>query len=103
MDRLLRESGIDYEKINYFVEPLGEDKLRDLISKMQIAPRELLWTNEPAYRELKLGQRTLTDEEIIRLLVEYPELLQRPIVERGARAVLARPAERVKEVLSTEY
>ncbi len=103
MDRLLRESGIDYEKINYFVEPLGEDKLRDLISKMQIAPRELLRTNEPAYRELKLGQRTLTDEEIIRLLVEYPELLQRPIVERGARAVLARPAERVKEVLSTEY
>lgn len=102
MDRLLRESGIDYEKINYFVEPLGEDKLRDLIGKMQIAPRELLRTNEPAYRELKLGQRTLTDEEIIRLLVEYPELLQRPIVERGARAVLARPAEKIKELIGDE-
>ncbi len=102
MDRLLRESGIDYEKINYFVEPLGEDKLRDLIGKMQIAPRELLRTNEPAYRELKLGQRTLMDEEIIRLLVEHPELLQRPIVERGARAVLARPAEKIKELIGDE-
>ncbi len=102
MDRLLRESGVDYEKIDYFVEPLGEEKLRDLIGKMRIAPRELLRTNEPAYRELKLGQRTLTDEEIIRLLVEYPELLQRPIVERGARAVLARPAEKIKEVIGDE-
>ncbi|MDQ3586242.1 MAG: arsenate reductase [Acidobacteriota bacterium] len=102
MDRLLRESGVDYEKINYFVEPLGEDKLRDLIGKMQIAPRELLRTNEPAYRELKLGQRTLMDEEIIRLLVEHPELLQRPIVERGARAVLARPAEKIKELIGDE-
>jgi len=102
LDRLLRESGVDYEKINYFVEPLGEDKLRDLIGKMQIAPRELLRTNEPAYRELKLGQRTLMDEEIIRLLVEHPELLQRPIVERGARAVLARPAEKIKELIGDE-
>lgn len=70
---------------------------------MGIKPRELLRTNEPAYRELRLGERQLTDEEIIRLLVEHPELLQRPIVERGQRAVLGRPVERVKEVLSTEY
>ena len=70
---------------------------------MGIAPRELLRAGEPVYRELNLGSRQLTDEEIIRLLVEHPELLQRPIVERGRRAVLGRPAERVKEVLSTEY
>jgi len=74
-----------------------------LIGKMGIAPRELLRAGEPVYRELNLGSRQLTDEEIIRLLVEHPELLQRPIVERGRRAVLGRPAERVKEVLSTEY
>ncbi len=70
---------------------------------MGIAPRALLRTNEPAYRELDVGRRVLTDDEIIRLLVERPELLQRPIVERGPRAVLARPSEKVKEVLSAEY
>jgi arsenate reductase len=97
--RLLRESGVDYAKVNYFIEPVGEVKLRDLVAKMRISPRELLRKNEAAYRELDLGNRALTDDEAIRLLVERPELLQRPIVERGDRAVLARPAERLKEVL----
>ena len=99
MDRLLRESGVDFERVNYFVEPVGEAKLRELIGKMGVSPRDLLRKNEAAYRELDLAGRELPDEEIIRLLVERPELLQRPIVERGERAVLARPAERLREVL----
>ena len=99
MDRLLRESGVDFERVNYIVEPLGEAKLRELIGKMGVSPRELLRKNEVAYKELDLGGRDLADEEIIRLLSERPELLQRPIVERGRRAVLARPAERVKQLL----
>ena len=85
--------------MNYFVEPVGEAKLRELIAKMGIKPRELLRKNEAAYRELELGSREISDEEIVRLLVERPEHLQRPIVERGARAVLARPAERLRELL----
>jgi arsenate reductase len=85
--------------VNYFVEPVGEAKLRELIAKMKIEPRELLRKKEAAYRELGLGDRELGDEEIVRLLAERPELLQRPIVERGSRAVLARPAERLRELL----
>jgi arsenate reductase len=102
VDRLLRASGVDYEKVNYFVEPVGESKLRELIAKMKISPRELLRKNEATYRDLDLGGRDLTDDEAIKLLVERPELLQRPIVERGERAVLARPAQRLKEVLGRE-
>ena len=85
--------------MNYFVAPVGEAKLRELIAKMGVKPRELLRKNEAAYRELELGSREFSDDEIIRLLVERPELLQRPIVERGARAVLARPADRLRELL----
>ena len=66
---------------------------------MGLAPRRLLRTNEARYRALKLGERDLSDEEIIGLLVEYPELLQRPIVERGQRAVLGRPAENIRALL----
>ena len=85
--------------MNYFVEPVGEAKLRELIAKMQVSPRELLRKNEPAYKELELGSRELSDDEIVRLLVERPELLQRPIAERGSRAVLARPAENLRALL----
>jgi arsenate reductase len=98
-DHLLRESGVDFKKVNYYIEPIGEAKLRELIAKMGIAPRELLRTGEKIYRELELGKREVSDDEIIRLMVEHPDLVQRPIVERGQRAVLGRPTERIKELL----
>ena len=70
-----------------------------MIKKTGLRPRELLRTSEPVYRELGLGKRELSDDEIIRLMVEHPDLLQRPIVERGARAVLGRPTENIKALL----
>jgi arsenate reductase len=74
--------------------------LRELIAKMRIAPRDLLRTKEAVYRELNPERRELTDDEIIALLVSHPELLQRPIVERGERAVLGRPVENIKTLLT---
>ena len=99
MDRFLRESSVDFSKINYYIEPLSEKKLRVLIKKMGIKPRELLRTSEPIYRQLGLGRKDFSDDEIISLMVEHPDLIQRPIVERGDRAVLGRPTENVKALL----
>ena len=66
---------------------------------MGVGPRELLRTGEAVYKELGLGRREVTDDELIRLMAEHPDLIQRPIVERGARAVLGRPTERIKDLL----
>ena len=66
---------------------------------MGITPRELLRTSEPIYRELGLAKGEFSDVELITLMVEHPDLIQRPIVERGDRAVLGRPTDRVKELL----
>ena len=99
MDRFLRESGVDFEKVNYYLEPLSEKKLRELIKKMGIKPRELLRTSESIYRELEIGKKDFSDDEIIGLMVKHPDLMQRPIVERGGRAVLGRPTENVKSLL----
>ena len=99
MDKLLRESGVDFNKVNYYLEPLSEKKLRELLKKMGIAPRELLRTGESIYRELEIGKKDLSDSEIISLMVAHPDLMQRPIVERGERAVLGRPTENVKALL----
>jgi arsenate reductase (glutaredoxin) len=99
MDRLLRESGVDFEKVNYYIKPLTRKKLTDLIRKMKIAPRDLLRTSEPVYRELGLAKGEFSDAEIIDLMITHPDLIQRPIVERGSRAVLGRPTENVKQLL----
>ena len=72
---------------------------RELLRKMKMPARELLRTTEEIYRTLRLGERDLTDDEVIDLMVKHPDLIQRPIVEKGSRAILARPAERLKEIL----
>jgi arsenate reductase len=99
MDKLLRESGVAFEKVNYYLAPLGAKKLRELVKKMGIKPRELLRASEPIYRELGLGRKDFSDDEIVSLMVKNPDLIQRPIVERGDRAVLGRPTENVKALL----
>jgi arsenate reductase len=99
MDKLLRESGIPYEKVNYYVAPLGRKKLTELIRKMNLKPRDLLRKAEPAYKELGLAEDKFSDSELIGFMIEHPDLLQRPIVERGDRAVLGRPTENVKALL----
>ena len=96
---ILRERGADFESINYYETPLGVDELRKLIDKLGIAPRDLLRKGEQVYRDLKLAKRELSDDELIRLMVENPDLIQRPIVVRGNKAVLGRPPENVDELL----
>ncbi|HEY9732017.1 MAG TPA: arsenate reductase family protein [Drouetiella sp.] len=99
VDKILRESGSDYEKINYYVEPLKEEKLRELLKKMKMSARQLLRTTEAAYKDLQLGKREVDEDELIKLMVKHPDLIQRPIVERGAKAVLGRPVENIREIL----
>ena len=95
----LKESGVDFDAVNYYVDPIPRAKLRELLRKMGLSARELLRTKEDVYKELRLGERDLTDDQIVDLMVEHPDLIQRPIVEKGSRAILARPAERLKEIL----
>jgi len=100
LSALLEQRGVEAEKVDYFVEPLDEPRLRELLRKAGLRPGDVLRTNEDVYHELRLADREPEDDELITLLVEHPELLQRPIVERGERAVLARPPERVLELLA---
>lgn len=97
--RALQSAGVDIESIDYFLDPIPKKKLKELLTKMNMTARELLRTKEPIYRELKLTRRELTDNELIDLMVKFPDLIQRPIVEKGSKAILARPAERLKEIL----
>lgn len=90
---------MDFEKVNYYIKPLTEKKLRELLKKMRLAPRDLLRTSEAVYKELELGKRDLSDDELIALMTEHPDLIQRPIVERGSRAVLGRPVENIRALL----
>jgi arsenate reductase len=96
---LLEERAIDFDRVDYHVEPLSEDEIRELVRKTGRPARELFRAREPVYTELGLDERDVDDDEAIALMAEYRELMQRPVVVRVDRAVLARPVERVTELL----
>ena len=96
---LLQERGVDFDRVDYHVEPLSEAEIRELVRKTGRPARELFREREPVYAELGLAGREVGDEEAIALMAEHPALMQRPVVVRGDRAVLGRPVERVLELL----
>lgn len=96
---LLDEKGIDFEDVNFFIEPLSAAKIAELLDKAGITPRELLRPKDPLFKELGLKDSAHSDVELIELMAEHPGLIQRPIAELGGKAVLCRPVERVLEIL----
>ena len=97
MRKTLTEQGIEFDAINYFEHPLTADTLRKLLKLAGISPADALRRNEPAYKEHVAG-RDLSDEQLMRLMVKHPELIQRPIVVKGSKAVIARPSDKLKEL-----
>ncbi|MBK8293396.1 MAG: arsenate reductase [Solirubrobacterales bacterium] len=95
LTRLLVDRGIEFESVEYHVEGLEEQELRDLLGKAAITANEGLRMREPGAKELKGAD----EDTVIAAMIERPALLQRPFVVNGDRAVLARPIERALEIL----
>ena len=96
---ILKESGEEFEAINYYEAPLTIEQLRGLIGKLGMTVRDVLRSDEPLAHSLKLAERQLSDDELIKIMVDNPDLIQRPIVMRGDEAVLCRPPEKVTKLL----
>ena len=95
---ILRDSNVEFDVIEYIKHPLSADELKQYFVMLAVEPSEMLHPGSFA----KLG-RDIADysdpDALIALLVEHPEVMNRPLVVRGDRAVIARPAERVEELL----
>jgi arsenate reductase len=88
---------VEYESINYLEHPLSANELKQLLQRAGLTPHDVLRTKEPAYRELVAG-KILSNEELLKIMAAHPELLQRPIVTRDDKAVLARPVENLAKL-----
>lgn len=98
--QLIRESGIEFSAVNYYETPFTKTQFKELLTGAGLKARDVLRTKEEIYTQLKLGERTLSDDELIDLMLKHPDLIQRPIVQRGEKVLLARPAESVQKLLS---
>ena len=86
---------MDFDLVNYYETPLTQEKLRELVSKLNLTLRDILRKDEPLARDLG----SVSDDELVKIMVGNPDLIQRPIVVRGDNARVCRPPEIVKELL----
>ena len=85
--------------VDLFKAPPSAEELGALCRKLGVPPRELLRKKDPAYEAHGLGSGRHTDSQLLKLMAANPGLIQRPIVVKGDRAVVARPAEAAAELL----
>jgi arsenate reductase (glutaredoxin) len=90
---------VPYETVDLFKTPLTAATVRDLCRKLGVGPREILRTKDPAYEEHGLASGRHSDAELFELMAANPGLIQRPIVVKGDRAVVARPVENAEKLL----
>jgi arsenate reductase len=96
--KIISETGREVQIIEYLKDTPTENELKEIIELLAITPKQLLRKNEAIYKE-KFKGKDLTDDQWIKAMVEYPKLIQRPIVVDGKRAVLGRPPENVKSLI----
>ena len=89
--------GVRFESINYIDKPFSGSELRELLHRAGLKPQDVLRRNEPAYKRLVAGKE-LSDDEMLKLMAAHPELVQRPIVVRDEKVVLARPIENLSKL-----
>ena len=97
--KYLQEKGVEFDVVKYYDTPLSKNKLKSLLKKMDMKAGDLLRKREKSYKELDFKNKNYTQAEIIQFMVNDPSLIERPIIEKGEKAVVARPTERIDEVV----
>ncbi len=95
---LLEEEGEAPEIIDYIKTPLDNASISELLTMLDMSARDLMRKQEDTYKELNLDNPDLSEAQLVQALADYPRLIERPIVVRHGKAVLARPAEKVLEL-----
>ena len=98
--KLVAEAGQEYTAINYYEKTFSKSKLKGLLKKAGLKSSQVIRTKEDIYKKLNLAQSMFTDDELLDIMIKHPDLIQRPLVQKGDRVILARPAETVKDILS---
>ena len=91
----LDENNIPFEVIDFIENPLSEMELKTVLKKLNLPVQDLIRKSDVLYRE-KFASGEYTEDEWIKILVENPSLIQRPILIKGSVAMIGRPIENVR-------
>lgn len=94
----LTERGVDFEVFEYLKEELSPELIKNVLAKLKMSATELLRKGEADYKE-HVKNKDLSESQIIDLMVEFPKLIERPIVIKGENAIIARPLEKINTLI----
>ena len=95
---ILKEKNLEFEIVEYLKSPLNKEEISDIISKLKIQPIDLVRKNELVWKE-KFKNKNLDNDQILSALVEYPKLIERPILVNGNSAIIGRPPEQLISII----
>ena len=85
--------------IEYLQTPPSMDEIKSLLKKLKLQPSQLIRTNEAIYHQLNLDAPDVDDNQLIEAMHQHPILIERPLVMLDNRVIIARPPEKIKELL----
>lgn len=97
--QLLNDNDISPDVVEYLNQPPTIAELREILDLLALTPRELMRQHEAPYKELNLGDDSLSQDELIQAMVDNPVLIERPIVIKGNKATIGRPPEKILDIL----
>ena len=97
---LLEQSGKEFSVRFYLDQPLSADELTALLKALCLPARDLLRSKEEDYKALDLANPQLSEQQLIEAMVIHPKLIERPILQVGDKAVIARPADKMLALLA---
>ena len=95
--KYLEDKGVDFKVIEYLKSPITIDDLKNVLTKLDLKPSELIRKKEAIFKELNL--KDASEDELLVAMVKNPKLIERPIIINGNKAVIARPSEEIDRVL----
>ncbi|MEH6680036.1 MAG: arsenate reductase (glutaredoxin) [Sediminicola sp.] len=95
---ILEDSQKEFKVIKYLEEVPTKEELREILSCLSISAENLVRKNEPIWKEKYRG-RLLSEEDIINAMIAHPNLMERPIVIDGKKAIIGRPPENISQIL----
>lgn len=96
---ILETNGHKFKVKEYLKEKLSIEEILDISQKLKLSVASMMRTKEAIYSDLKLHEKKLSDKELAKIIIEHPILLERPILVHKSKAIIGRPAEKIKEIL----
>ena len=95
---LLRAKGIEPTIIEYLKKPLNLKELSSIANKLNMSPKEFVRKSDAKYKELNINEHDISNNELLKAIIDYPRILERPIIISGEKAVIGRPPENILDL-----